>query len=248
MVVGDVVVVAGSVVVGSGSVVVVDGVVVVVVARSSSSPARSSWSSTMSTSWSSGSVVVGHVVASTVSIAAGTVVSGAVVVVVVVVVVEVVDVEVDVDVDVDVEVEVDEVDVEVAAAVVVEPATVVEVTEVGSGPVVTDTDGTVDDERRTDGGARRRRGGRRDLGLGGQRIVGLFVVAAREDHQGDDAEDHGDGPGSEGDERAGLIPPAARRRLVLRLVVGTWAESGPSIPPPPPDGGGGMICVGSDGP
>ncbi len=37
-------------------------------------------------------------------------------------------------------------EVEVAAAVVVEPATVVEVTEVGSGPVVTDTDGTVDDE------------------------------------------------------------------------------------------------------
>ena len=79
--------------------------------------------------------------------------------------VEVVDVEVEVEVEVDVDVDVEvEVDVEVAA-VVVEPATVVEVNEVGSGPVVTETDGTVD----VDAGptvvldpARRRRG---DLGL-----------------------------------------------------------------------------------
>ena len=121
----------------------------------------------------------------------------------VVVDVEVDVVEVDVDVDVDVEVDVVEVEVEVAAAVVVEPATVVEVTEVGSGPVVTDTDGTVD----VDAGPTVVLGPPASVvdvicGLGGQRVVGLFVVAAGEDHQGDDAEDHGDGAGGEGDERA----------------------------------------------
>ena len=119
------------------------------------------------------------------------------------------------------------IDVDGALVVVVDAGRVV--ADDGSGPVVTETTGTVVDEAPVvvvDPASVV------DVASvwAGEGVVGLVVVVARDDHEGDDPEDYGDRTGSQSDQGARLVPPASWRRFVLRLVLTAGPGPRPSEP------------------
>ena len=124
----------------------------------------------------------------------------------------------------------------------------VEVTEVGSGPVVTDTDGTVDVVAGP------------DVVLGPAAVVVVISVWA-----GNESSVCSSSPPVK--ITMATIPSTTATAPAARAISapgwfhqppgggsysGSYSDPGPSpgppIPPPLPGGGGGMICVGSDGP